>query len=66
MTKAQILTLVKATLFASFGAGVGASLTYSLAIGVDELFRGSLLPYDCSTLAYCGLTVANAALTVIT
>jgi hypothetical protein len=65
MTKAELLSVIKATLFASFGAGLGASLAISVGLGIVGLFSDSALPFDCTTLAYCGLTVANTALAIL-
>jgi hypothetical protein len=62
---ARFLPLVKASLFASFGAGFGASLAVSMGIGFEALFNYQELPFDCSTLKYCGLTIANSLLAII-
>jgi hypothetical protein len=62
---ARFLTLLKASFFASFGAGLGASLAFSFGLGLVTFFTSPDIAFDCSTLEYCGMTVANAALAII-
>jgi hypothetical protein len=62
---ARVVSLVKASLFASFGAGFGASLAISIGLGFVALFVSLELTFDCSTLEYCGLTVANTLLAIV-
>jgi hypothetical protein len=61
----RFLSLLKATLFASFGAGFGASLAVSTGVGFEAVFINHELTFNCSTLEYCGLTVANTLLAII-
>lgn len=65
MTLSHLLRIVRASLFASFGAGIGIALLFSLFILSAILWEPGILVFDCSTLQDCGLTAANTLLAAI-
>ena len=62
VAKAHLLAVLKATCFASFGAGFGLSLAISIGLG---LFTSPDLPFGCSSLKFCGLTAVNTVLAIL-
>lgn len=57
--------ILRSSLYASFGAGLGFAFAIWLVTIVPSLLLGSDLPIDCSTAENCILTIVNTALAVI-
>jgi hypothetical protein len=57
--------IVKASLFASFGAGFAVGLSMILTMWVMGIYDSGPPPFDCSTIQLCGKSFANTALIVV-
>ncbi len=57
--------VIKASLFASFGAGFAVGLFMILTLWVMAIYDSGPPPFDCSTIQLCGKSFANTALIVV-
>lgn len=65
MLKSQLIAALKASCFASFGAGFGFFIAMSAGFVIYGLTLGRWLPFDCSSTSQCGVTILDTLLAVL-